>query len=151
MTTTGRSEFVYVTYIRTTVERLWEALTNPEQTVEYWYGMRSTPEQKAGGAWSLVSREGQVMDSGEVLEFDAPKRLVLRWRNEWKEEYKAEGYTRCSMDLEPFGETVKLTVRHWMEGDGAQFIGAVSNGWPQILSNLKSWLETGEIILMRYK
>jgi uncharacterized protein YndB with AHSA1/START domain len=144
-----RSEFVYVTYIRTTVERLWKALTDPEETVTYWYHTRSAPEPKVGGAWSLVKKDGTLMDQGEVAEWLPPTRLVLKWRNEWKEEYKAEGYSRCEFDLAAQGEVVKLTVRHSMEVAESKLVGAVSGGWPQVLSNLKSWLETGEVILWR--
>ena len=149
MSEAGRSEFVYVTYIRTTVERLWKALTDPEETQAYWYHMRSRLEPMVGGAWSLVNKDGKVMDTGEVVEWEPLTRLVLRWRNEWKEEYKAEGFSRCEIDLEAQGAVVKLTVRHSMEVAESKFVGAVGSGWPQILSNLKSWLETGEVILWR--
>jgi uncharacterized protein YndB with AHSA1/START domain len=73
---------------------------------------------------------------------------VLRWRNEWNPELKAEGDTRCTMELEPAGSAVKLSITHEMERADSKFIGAVSGGWPKILSNLKSLLETGELVLV---
>jgi uncharacterized protein YndB with AHSA1/START domain len=141
------NQFVYVTYIRTTPERLWSALTDSDFAQKYWLGARPEAEWKAGGTWKLTFPDGRLADSGKIIEFEPPKRLTIRWRNEWKPEFKAEGWSRCTMALEPHGETVKLTVTHSMEEHGPKFIGAVSSGWPQILSNLKSLLETGATIL----
>src|SRR6185369_8138478 len=91
----------------------------------------------------MVYSDGKVTDTGEVVEFDPPKRLVLKWRNEFMPELKAEGYSRCVMELELAGETVKLTVTHTAEREAPKFIAAVSGGWPKVLSSLKSYLETG--------
>jgi uncharacterized protein YndB with AHSA1/START domain len=145
----GRSTFVYVTYIATTPERLWAALTEPEFVKQYWFGVHQECDWKAGASWRLVFADGRVADSGEVLEIEAPKRLVLKWRNEFRPELKEEGYSRCTMELEPAGPAVKLTITHTIEKDEAKLIQAVSGGWPQILSNLKSLLETGKTILQR--
>lgn len=135
--------FVYVTYIRTTPEKLWEALTTPEFTRRYWYGCHQESDWKAGSSWKLVFADGRVADSGEVLEIDPPRRLVLKWRNEWRPEVKAEGFTHCTFEVEREGELVKLTITH--EADRPhKLIEAVSNGWPRVLSSLKSLLETGE-------
>ncbi|MGA2397828.1 MAG: SRPBCC family protein [Steroidobacteraceae bacterium] len=141
------SKFVYVTYIRTTPERLWTALTTPEFTRQYWFGMHCESEWKAGSSWRLIFQDGRVADMGEIVEAERPKRLVIKWRNEFKPELKAEGYSRCTIDIEPIGEAVKLTITHEMERPGTEFIEAVSGGWPRILSNLKSLLETGEVAL----
>jgi len=73
--------------------------------------------------------------------------LGIRWRNEFRPELKAEGWSLCTMEIEPVGEAVKLTVTHSIEREGSKFIEAVSGGWPQILSNLKSLLETGAVVL----
>lgn len=143
----ARSTFVYVTFIRSSPDRLWSALISPEFTTQYWFGMRAESEWKAGSPWRLVFPDGRVADSGEVVEIDAPKRLVLKWRNEFKPELKSEGYSHCSFELQPVGGAVKLTVTHVMERADSRFIEAVSEGWPSILSNLKSLLETGEIAL----
>ena len=93
--------------------------------------------------------DGRVADSGEIVEFEPPKRLGIKWRNEWKPEFHDEGWSFCTMELEPVGEAVKLTVTHTMQRENARFIGAVGGGWPQILSNLKSLLETGQVLLTR--
>jgi uncharacterized protein YndB with AHSA1/START domain len=142
--------FVYVTYIRTTPERLWSALTSPEFTKKYWFGMHQESEWTAGSPWRLIFSDGRVADTGEILEADPPKRIVIKWRNEFRPELKAEGHSRCTIDLEPVDKAVKLTITHAMErsepGD-SKVIEAVSGGWPRILSNLKSLLENGEVVL----
>lgn len=143
--TDAASTFIYVTYIRTTRERLWEALTKPEFNRQYWLGAHQESDWKVGSPWKIVFADGRIADSGEVLEIEPMKRVVLKWRNEAMPEMKAEGFTRCTYDLEETGGVMKLTVTH--EADGAhKFIGAVSKGWPQILSGLKTLLETGEAL-----
>jgi uncharacterized protein YndB with AHSA1/START domain len=138
------SEFVYVTYIRTTQEALWDALTKPEFTRAYWWGTWLDSDWQQGSPWRMVLADGRTADAGEVTEVDRPRRLVLRWRNEFRPELKAEGYSRAVFELEPLGESVKLTVTHTIDVDGSKFIAAVSTGWPMILASLKSFLETGE-------
>jgi uncharacterized protein YndB with AHSA1/START domain len=88
--------------------------------------------------------DGRIGDSGEIVEVDPPHRLVLTWRNEFVPELKEEGYSRATFLLEPIDAAVKLTVTHEMERPASKLIDAVSNGWPSILSSLKSLLETGE-------
>jgi len=136
--------FVYVTYIRTTPETLWDHLTKPEFTRVYWHGVWADCEWKPGVPWRLVFADGRVADTGEVVEIERPRRLVLKWRNEFKPELKAEGYSRATFVLEPMGETVKLTVTHEIDRSGSKLIEAVSGGWPSILSSLKSLIETGK-------
>jgi uncharacterized protein YndB with AHSA1/START domain len=138
------SRFVYVTYIRTTPEKLWQALTDPELTQRYFGGARHESEWKPGASWRIVKPDGTVMDSGEVLEIEPNRRLVLKWRNEWKPEIREEGYSRMTYELEPKGQMVKLTVVHEIDRPESKLIRAVSGGWPMILSSLKSFLETGE-------
>jgi uncharacterized protein YndB with AHSA1/START domain len=147
MTKVAESRFVYVTYIRTTPERLWSALISPDFARQYWMGARPEAEWKAGGSWRLVFPDGRIADSGEIVAFEPEKRLAIKWRNEFDPELKAEGWSLCTMQIEPKGEAVKLTVTHAMEREDSKFIGAVSGGWPQILSNLKSLLETGSVVL----
>ncbi|MBV8593725.1 MAG: SRPBCC family protein [Caulobacteraceae bacterium] len=144
MTTPARSSFVYVIFIRTTPEKLWTALTDPDFTRKYWFGMHQEAEWRAGSPWKLVFADGRVADAGQVLEADPPRRLVLRWRNEFRPELSEEGYSRCAIDLEPVDGTVRLTITHEIEREKSKVIEAVSGGWPRILSNLKSLLETGE-------
>jgi uncharacterized protein YndB with AHSA1/START domain len=141
------SEFVYVTFIRTTPERLWAALTDAETMKKYWFGMHCESGWTAGSPWRLLFTDGRVADMGEIVDADPPRRLAIRWRNEFKPELKDEGASLCVMELEPVSGAVKLTVSHTIERRPSKFIEAVSGGWPKILSNLKSLLETGEVVL----
>ena len=143
----NKSEFVYVVYIRTTPERLWSALTSPDFMKQYWFGTHFQTDWKSGSAWQLVFPDGRVTDTGEIVAIDPPRRMVLKWRNDFRPELKAEGYARCIIELTPIADSVKLSITHVMDRAQSQFIEAVSGGWPRILSNLKSLLETGEIIL----
>ncbi|HJT99377.1 MAG TPA: SRPBCC family protein [Rhodanobacteraceae bacterium] len=143
----ARSTFVYVTYIRTTPEKLWAALTDPEFVRQYWFGCRCESEWKTGSSWRLVGDDGKLFDAGTIVESDPPRRLVIRWQHQNKPELKAEGESLCTMELEPNGSAVKLSITHAIERDKSKFIEAVSGGWPKILSNLKSLLETGSIAL----
>jgi uncharacterized protein YndB with AHSA1/START domain len=147
MTSDTNTSFVYVTFIRTTPERLWSALTDPELTKQYWFGMHQESDWKIGSPWKLVRADGSVADTGEIVELNPPSRLVIKWRNEFKPELKAEGYSRCTMELEPMEGAVKLSITHAIDRTGSKLIQAVSGGWPRILSNLKSLLETGELAL----
>lgn len=141
------ASFVYVTFIRTTPDRLWSALTSAEFTRQYWFGMHCDTDWKAGSPWKLVFPDGRVADTGEITEVDPERRLVIRWRNEWKPELKAEGFSRCTFAIETVGDAVKLTVTHEIDRPESKLIHAVSGGWPLILSNLKSLLETGKAAL----
>ena len=143
MTETAKSSFVYVTYIRTTPEKLWAALTTSEFMTKYWFGMKIDTDWKTGSPWKLAFPDGRVADAGEIVEIDKPKRLVLRWRNQFRPELHEEGYARCVIEIEPAGEVVKLTITHAIDKPGSKLIGAVSIGWPKILSSLKTLLETG--------
>ena len=86
----NKPKFVYVTYIRTTPERLWAALTDPQTIRKYWFGMTAESDFKPGSSWGLKFEDGRMADTGEILEADPPRRLVIRWRNEFKPELKAE-------------------------------------------------------------
>ena len=140
----ANSRFVYVTYIRTTPEKLWRALIEPEFTRQFWCDTRQESGWKPGAAWQNMIPDGRVADSGEVLEIEPRRRLVLKWRNEFQPDLRAEGFSRMTYELEQMGESVKLTVIHEMDKPGSKLIEAVSGGWPAILSSLKSLLETGE-------
>jgi uncharacterized protein YndB with AHSA1/START domain len=143
----ARSTFVYVSYIRTTPEKLWSALTDVAFIKQYWFGKSVECQWTAGSSWKLISSEGQIFDSGEIVEAVAPRRLVIRWHHQNKPEIKAEGASLCTMELEPSGSTVKLSITHSIERDPSKLIEAVSGGWPKVISNLKSLLETGAIAL----
>lgn len=139
----SQSKFVYVTYIRTTQQKLWDALTKPEFQRQYWFGMHQDCDWKKGSSWAMKFSDGRTADAGEVLEIDPPNRLVLKWRNEFRPELKEEGWTNCVYELERIEDTMKLTVTHTAEREGAKIIEAVAGGWPKVLSSLKSLLETG--------
>ncbi len=143
----ARSTFVYVTYIRTTPEKLWAALTDPESMKQYWFGMHCESQWTTGSSWKIVSGDGQTFDAGEILEIDPPRRMVIHWQNEWKPELKAEGPSRCTIELEPVDSAVKLTITHEIDRLESKLITAVGGGWPLVLSNLKSLLETGEVAI----
>ena len=143
----ARSTFVYVSYIRTTPEVLWSALTDVEFMKQYWFGMHCECAWTTGSSWKLVSSTGQVFDSGEIVEADPPRRLVIRWRHQNRPELTAEGDSLCTMELAQEGAAVKLIITHSIERDPSKFIDAVSGGWPKIVSNLKSLLETGSVAL----
>ena len=145
--TDGISRFVYVTYIRTTPEELWAALTKPEFIKQYWFGVNIETDWKVGSPWRMFYPDGLVTDEGEVAECDPPRRLALRWRHKWKPELAADGEAFCVIELEPLEGAVKLTINHTVARKDSKLIEAVSGGWPRILSNLKSLLETGEITL----
>ncbi|HKV48732.1 MAG TPA: SRPBCC family protein [Candidatus Acidoferrales bacterium] len=147
MSQSAESTFVYVTFIRTTPEKLWSALTDAAQMKEYWFGMHIKAEWKPGAEWQMLFPDGRVADNGEIIEIERPKRIRLKWRNEFRPELKAEGFALCTMELEPVGASVRLTITHTIERADSKLIQAVSGGWPKILSNLKSMLETGQIVL----
>jgi uncharacterized protein YndB with AHSA1/START domain len=144
MSPATRSHFVYVTFIRTTPAKLWEALTDPGFIRQYWFGITIECGWTKGSPWKLSYPDGAVDTTGEVLEIDPPRRMIIRWQNESKPELKAEGPSRCTMELEPAGSAVKLTITHEIEQPDSRLITAVSGGWPRVVSNLKSLLETGE-------
>jgi len=141
-----KSKFVYVTYIRTTPEKLWEALLNPKFTRVYWFGVTQESEWKQGSPWKMVFSDGRVADTGEILEIEKPRRLVIKWRNEFRPELKAEGYSKCTIELEPAPDSVKLSILHEIDQPESKFIEKISGGWPKIMASLKSLLETGKAL-----
>lgn len=148
MTAAPRSSFVYVSIIRTTPEKLWAALTEDAFIRQYWFGSVVECAWKQGSPWKLMRADGRTVDStGEVLEIDPPRRMVIRWQNEWHPEMKKEGASRCTFQLEPTGGAVKLTITHELDRPDSQLISSVSGGWPLVVSNLKSLLETGQVAL----
>jgi uncharacterized protein YndB with AHSA1/START domain len=140
----AKSQFVYVIYIRTTPEKLWKALLDPEFTRQYWVETWQDCQWQPGASWRLMIPDGRVGDAGQVLEIYPQKRLVLSWRCEFMPDLRAEGYSRMTYELEQQGDSMKLTVIHEMDIPDSKFIESVSSGWPSILSSLKSLLETGE-------
>jgi uncharacterized protein YndB with AHSA1/START domain len=140
----AESRFVYVTYIRTSPQKLWQALIDPEFTRRYWVETWQESDWKPGASWRLMIPDGRIGDAGEVIEIEPERKLVLSWRNEFKPELREEGFSRLTYELEQQGDMVKLTLIHEMDKPGSKLIEKVSNGWPMLMASLKSLLETGE-------
>ena len=138
-------EKVYEIYIRTTPERLWEAITDPEIRSKYHFGSQVTSDWQPGGRFEMGNaKHGIVLGEGTNVEVDPPRRLVQTMTALWGDEVKAEGETRITWEIEPVEDSCRLTVTHdqLREGANEQLYG----GWPMILSGLKTWLETGELL-----
>lgn len=142
-------KFVYVSYIESTPERVWDALTNGDVTEQYFFGSRVESGWKEGSRITY-SRGGEVTDWGEILKCEPQKELSFTWTNKWDNEEREEP-TIATFTLKELNGTVKLTLRHenLMEKDYVEeedtFVG-YNNGWPAILSNLKTLLETGRTL-----
>jgi uncharacterized protein YndB with AHSA1/START domain len=95
----------------------------------------------------MVYPDGRLTDDGEIVEAEPPRRLVIRWQHQYRPELRAEGESRWTMDLDSSGPAVRLTLTHTIEREHSQFIAAVSGAWPMVISNLKSLLETGSVVL----
>jgi uncharacterized protein YndB with AHSA1/START domain len=137
-------EFVYVTYIRTTPEKLWDALTNPAFTRQYWFNIDVTSDWKVGSPMRYM-QNGEAKVDGKVLVADRPKLLSYTFR-EAQGEASHEPPTKVTLELEPEAgtETVRLTVTHTDFVPNSKHRPSISGGWPAVLSNLKSLLETGK-------
>ncbi len=142
----NKSEFVYVTYIRSTVDKVWQALTTPEFTRQYWFGVESRSTFEKGAKWELVAPDGRVFDKGEIVESDPPRRLVIAWQHQLHDEMRAEGFSRATFELETVDNSVKLTIVHGIDVPNSKLVQAVSGGWPRIIASLKSLLETGKAL-----
>jgi uncharacterized protein YndB with AHSA1/START domain len=143
----AESTFVHVTYIRTTPEKLWWALTDRELIKQWWFGVRCESRWTPGSTWKLVYPDGSLTDDGTILEAEPRRRLVIRWRHEHNSELKAEGESRCTMELAPIQSAVKLSITHTIDREPSKLIAALSNAWPMAISNLKSLLENGSVAL----
>jgi len=138
-------EKVFEIYIRTTPERLWEAIVDPEIRSKYNFGAGVESDWKVGSPVMMGSpKAGGLLGEGEVLEVDPPRRLVHTLVALWSDEVKSEGASRVTWEIEPVADSCRLTVTHdeLREGANAELYG----GWPMILSGLKTWLETGELL-----
>ena len=143
----AKSTFVYVTYIRATPEKLWSALTDVELMKKYWFGVQCISQWTAGSSWKLVYPDGRITDAGEIVDAVPPRRLVICWRHQDKPDLRAEGESLCTMELGHSGPAVRLSITHTIDREPSRFIVAVSNAWPMVISNLKSLLETGSVVL----
>jgi uncharacterized protein YndB with AHSA1/START domain len=136
-------EKVFEIYIKTTPERLWEAIVDPELRQRYTFGAGARSEWAPGSSYELVHPAGPtVIAGGENLEFDPPRRLVQSFTAKWSEDIEAEGTSRVTWEIEPVGDSCRLLVVHDQLSEHAN--DELYGGWPMILSGLKTLLETGE-------
>lgn len=136
----SKAEFVYTTYIETTAEKLWHALTDGDFTERYWFGHRVTSDWKVGSPYGFKNQDKPTVE-GKVLVSDPPRRLAYTWNNR-KDEARGEGTSRVTFDLEPRGKVIKLTVTH--DELEEKTLRDISGGWPMVIASLKSILETGK-------
>ena len=137
----SKPEFVYTTYIETTPEQLWHALTSGDFTERYWFGHRVASDWEIGSPYKFA-KQGKTTIAGKVLAFEPPKRLSYSWDN-LSPDLKHERSSRVTFDLEPRGKVVKLTVTHDNLDEGGKTFRDISGGWPMVIASLKSLLETG--------
>ncbi len=141
----GTMEKVFEIYIKTTPERLWEAITNPEMRKKYTFGMVVNSDWKPGSRYEGTSPKAPApLLEGENLEVDPPRRLVQSFRALWDQDVKKEGTSRVTWAIEPVGDSCRLTVTHDQLREGAN--DQLYGGWPMILSGLKTLLETGQLL-----
>jgi uncharacterized protein YndB with AHSA1/START domain len=136
-------EKVFEIYIKTTPDRLWEAITDPEQRRRYNFGVGVESDWTPGSPYVAghPAAPAPIID-GENLEVEAPRRLVQSFNARWGEDVEAEGTSRVTWEIEPIGDSCRLTVVHDQLREGAN--DQLYGGWPMILSGLKTWLETGQ-------
>ena len=141
----ARVEKVFEIYIKTTPERLWDAITDTEIRSKYNFGVRIDTDWSRGSryATSHPRNDGPLVE-GENIEVDPPRRLVQSMRALWGDDVKKEGTSRVTWEIEPVGDSCRLTVTHDQLREGAN--DELYGGWPMILSGLKTWLETGELL-----
>jgi uncharacterized protein YndB with AHSA1/START domain len=138
-------EKVYEIYIKTTPERLWRAITDPEIRAKYNFGAGVTSDWTPGSHFQMGQPAGGgLLGEGENLEVDPPRRLVQTMVALWGDDVKSEGYSRITWDIEPVGDSCRLLITHDQLREGAN--DQLYGGWPMILSGLKTWLETGELL-----
>jgi uncharacterized protein YndB with AHSA1/START domain len=138
-------EKVFEIYIKTTPERLWEAITDSEIRSKYQFGNGITSDWTPGSHFEMSNLNAPgPLGEGENLEVDPPRRLVQTMVALWSDDVKAEGTSRVTWEIEPVGDSCRLTVTHDQLREGAN--DQLYGGWPMILSGLKTWLETGELL-----
>jgi uncharacterized protein YndB with AHSA1/START domain len=137
----GKPEFVYTTYIETTAEALWHALTDSDFHERYWFGHRATSDWKVGSLYQF-EKQGKPSVEGKVLISEPPKKLAYTW-DPCSADAKRERTSRVTFDIEPHGTVVKLTVTHDDLDEGGKTFRDISGGWPMVIASLKSVLETG--------
>ena len=139
----SKPQFVYTTYIQTTPEKLWEALTKGEFTTQYWGGYRVESDWKAGSTFKFYDPEGNLVHSDHVVKADRPNSLSYTWKPLQKE-VPDEPASTVSFELEKMDAYVKLTITHFDFPEDSKMFTMISGGWPLVMSSLKSFLETGK-------
>jgi uncharacterized protein YndB with AHSA1/START domain len=137
-------EKVFEIYIRTTPERLWEAITDSETRSKFQFGLHVTSDWTTGSRFQLAQPGGALLGEGENVEVDPPRRLVQTMVALWGDDVKSEGTSRITWDIEPVGDSCRLLVTHDQMREGAN--DQLYGGWPMILSGLKTWIETGTVL-----
>jgi uncharacterized protein YndB with AHSA1/START domain/DNA-binding transcriptional ArsR family regulator len=137
-------EKIFEIYIKTTPDRLWEAITDGELRAKYNFGVGVESDWTTGSEYHARHPSGVDIAAGENLEVDPPSRLVQTFNALWSDDVKAEGTSRVTWEIKPVGDSCQLTVTHDQLREGAN--GEVYGGWPQILSGLKTLLETGDTL-----
>jgi uncharacterized protein YndB with AHSA1/START domain/biotin operon repressor len=142
-------EKIFEIYIKTTPERLWQAITDPEMRQKYAFGVEVKSDWKPGSAYKGIAGKttvapGTEIFEGENLEVDPPRLLVQSYRALWSDDAKSEGTSRVRWAIEPVGDSCRLTVTHDQLREGAN--PELYGGWPMVLSGLKTLLETGEML-----
>jgi len=143
----SKPEFVYTTYIKTTPDKLWHALTDREFSHKYWMDCFLTSDWKVGSRMTM-ERHGELKNECVILESDPPRKLSYSWHSVFDPEMKKELPSQVTYFIEPQGETVKLTVTHEGFADGSKTLPSVAFGWPMVLASLKSILETGKPLVI---
>jgi len=142
-------EKVFEIYIKTTPERLWQAIVDPEMRAKYTFGVGIYSDWKPGSSYlsratGVTIAPNMPIAEGENLEVDPPRRLVQSFRALWSDDVKGEGTSRVTWEIEPVGDSCRLTITHDQLRDGAN--AQLYGGWPMVLSGLKTLLETGELL-----
>jgi uncharacterized protein YndB with AHSA1/START domain len=138
-----KPEFVYVTYISASPEKLWNALIDAEMTTKYWQHV-NVSDWQPGSKWEhrRADKDGTLLLVGKVIESFPPRRLVLTWASP-VDEAREQKHTRVTFELEPIGSVVRLTVTHDRLEPGSEMLQGITQGWPKVLSSLKSLMEAG--------
>jgi uncharacterized protein YndB with AHSA1/START domain len=137
-------EKVYEIYIKTTPERLWEAITDPEQRAKYNFGLGLRSDWTPGSRYEASAPAAGLLCEGENVEVDPPRRLVQTFVARWSEDVEREGTSRVTWEIEPVSDSCRLLLTHDELREGAN--DELFGGWPMILSGLKTLLETGELL-----